>query len=141
MGDGIERNKYEKMIKNNFLENRIFLPGRVGNISDFYNSADIFVLSSLYEGFPNVLLEAMSYGLPVISTNCKTGPSDIITDNINGFLISMENIENEFYNKLILLIEDSNLRKRFANESVKVIDNYSIETIGKKWDYLLKNFH
>lgn len=140
MGDGNERKKYEQIVKNNHLENRIFLPGRAGNISEFYDHADIFVLSSLYEGFPNVLLEAMSHGLPVISMNCKTGPSDIIENNINGLLVSMKNIENDFYYKLIMLMKDGNLRKKFAIESVKVIENYSINKIGKKWENLFNKY-
>lgn len=140
MGDGFLRSKLQETISENNLHDRVFLPGRAGNISSFYNNADIFVLSSLYEGFPNVLIEAMSYGLPVVSTNCNAGPSDIISHNINGFLISLDDFENELFNKLIKLMEDKKLRSKFSIESKKVINSYSINKIGNKWEHLFSKY-
>ena len=141
MGDGFLRPKLEETISKNNLHNRVFLPGRAGNISSFYNKADIFVLSSLYEGFPNVLIEAMSYGLPVVSTNCNTGPSDIISHNVNGYLISLDNFENELFDKLMKLIEDEKLRCKFSGESKKIINTYSIDNIGNKWEHLFNKYY
>lgn len=69
------------------LEDRIFLPGRVKDIEKKYEAADAFVFSSDYEGLPNALMEAMAAGLPCISTNCPTGPADLITNGENGLLV------------------------------------------------------
>lgn len=140
VGDGNLRKKYINLIKNLKLENKVILPGRAGNIQDFYNKSDIFVLSSKYEGFPNVLLEAMSNGLPVISTNCKTGPSDIINHYQNGILISLENFEIELFNELKKLIIDHTLREKLSNESIKVKDTFSILNIHLQWENLFKKY-
>ena len=64
---------------------RVLFPGSVGNIADWYDRADIFVLSSYTEGFPNVLLEAMAHGLAVASFDCDTGLRDLITMEKAGF--------------------------------------------------------
>lgn len=75
------------------LENRIFFPGRVKEIEKCYEEADAFVLSSDYEGLPNVLMEAMAAGLPCISTDCRTGPSTLIKNGENGLLVPVGNVE------------------------------------------------
>jgi glycosyltransferase involved in cell wall biosynthesis len=69
------------------LEHRLHLPGRVGNPQTWYDRADAFALTSLFEGFPNALLEAIASGVPVIAIDCLTGPSELIEDGINGILL------------------------------------------------------
>lgn len=78
LGEGSLRAILEKQVRDSGLEKRIFLPGRVGNLSEWYESANLFAMSSRFEGFPMSLLEAMASGVAVVSFDCETGPRDII---------------------------------------------------------------
>jgi len=78
IGEGAERGNLQKKIVSYGLEKSVFLVGHQNNIYPFLRISDCFVLSSLYEGFPNVLLEAAASGLYIISTDCRTGPREII---------------------------------------------------------------
>ena len=93
IGEGEDHQKLSKLIKRLKLDQRITLVGRVGNVHDWYKIADIFALTSLTEGFPNVLIEAMLHNTAVVSYDCPTGPSDIIKQEENGFLVERNNIQ------------------------------------------------
>lgn len=89
-GEGAEREGLEKLISQLNLTEEIELPGRKDNLLSLMNNAAMFVLSSDYEGLPNVLIEAMCMGMPVISTDCPSGgPRELIKNNINGILVSV----------------------------------------------------
>lgn len=92
-GDGPLKAELQSMIDEYGLNEIVVLKGRTDNSIEALNSADIFVLSSNYEGMPNALLEAMAIGLPCISTNCPTGPSDIIIPGENGKLIEVNQVD------------------------------------------------
>lgn len=81
------------LIRECHLEGNVFLAGRVSNIEQKYEEADAFVFGSDHEGCPNALMEAMAAGLPCISTDCPTGPSDLITTGKNGLLVPVGNVE------------------------------------------------
>ncbi|MEW5950981.1 MAG: glycosyltransferase family 4 protein [Elusimicrobiota bacterium] len=136
VGEGSLRKELEKLSQTLDLAERIHLPGNTLNPSFWYKKASIFVLSSRYEGFPNVLLEAMSYGLPSISFDCETGPSDIIKNGENGILlkdISQENLREAMEN----LILDERLREKISKEAVKVRETFSKEKICFLWEIFL----
>lgn len=120
----------------NISNNVLFFPP-VKNIEEKYEEASIYVMSSRYEGFGMVLIEAMSYGVPCISFDCPFGPSDIISDNLNGFLVKNGD-ENEFANKLKMLIEDSEKRNLMGKMARKSVEEYMVENILKKWNELFK---
>ncbi len=92
-GEGSCRSEYEQYILERGLQNRVILKGRTNNITEGYKNSDLFVLSSDYEGMPNALLEAMACGLPCISTDCPTGPSELIEDHKNGILVPVRNVQ------------------------------------------------
>ena len=137
VGEGSERENLQTLITKKKLESRVHLLGKVGNLSDWYNVADIYVMSSRFEGFPNTLVEAMSHGVACISFDCLTGPTDIIENGKNGYLVPFESGAKGLQKAMIEMIENSKLRKKLSIESIKVRDTYSDEKILKKWDEIL----
>jgi glycosyltransferase involved in cell wall biosynthesis len=135
VGEGEERNALESKIQAYGLENQILLPGRAGNVGDWYQHADLFVMSSRVEGFPNVLVEAMSFGLTAVSFDCNTGPRDIIINETNGLLVKADDT-NELANALDRVMADQDLRNHMSKNAVLVKDKFSIEKITSKWEEL-----
>ena len=93
LGEGEERNKLEALIKNLDLENRVSLPGFVDNPFPYMKQASVFVLSSAFEGMPNVLLQAMACGTAVVSTDCPSGPREILENGKWGKLIPVGDVD------------------------------------------------
>ncbi len=118
------------------VADRFHLPGRVGNMADWYQRADLFVLSSRFEGFPNVLLEAMAAGCACVAFDCDTGPRDIITDGHNGLLVPAENVE-ALAMAMADLMDDDELRGRLGTAATEVRQRFSEEHILGKWQALI----
>lgn len=131
-GEGHMREKLEELIRENHLEEQVFLRGNQPNVIELYKKYSFFVMTSYYEGLPLVLLEAKSGLLPIVSFDCPTGPSEIVTDQYDGYLIENGNI-NEMTTKILELIEDVEIRKRFSMNSVKNIILFKKEIILEKW--------
>ena len=102
------------------------------NIDAVFGQAKIFALPSLYEGFPNALIEAMAHGLPSISYDCHTGPKDIIEDNTNGLLVPLSN-KKVFVEKLNSLMGDEHQRMLLSTEAKKVNEIYSLNKISREY--------
>jgi glycosyltransferase involved in cell wall biosynthesis len=132
LGEGPLRSALETLVQQKCLENRVFLPGRVGNVGDWYDQADLFVLSSKFEGFPNALVESMAYGLPAVSLDCDTGPRDIIHHEVDGLLIPNGD-EVGLTEALHRLMGDAALRQRFADRAVDVRERFSTMLVAEKW--------
>ncbi len=137
-GEGIERESLQNKINKLGLEKSFILKGAVKNIQDKYLESSIYVMSSRYEGMPMVLLEAMSYGLPVVSFDCSCGPKDIIKDNEDGFLVEFGNIE-QMAEKIEKLISDEEKRKLFGKNARKNVERFSADIIMKEWKELFEN--
>jgi glycosyltransferase involved in cell wall biosynthesis len=137
LGEGPERQSLEKQLAASGLTGRVFMPGQVGNLSDWYSGCDLFVLSSRYEGFPNALVEAMSYGLPAVSFDCPTGPQDIIEHGINGLVIDPDN-PAKLKTGLESLMQDDSKRAIFSSRCVVVRDRFGATHIKKLWQSLFK---
>ena len=132
IGDGPLRDKLLNKIKELKLEDSIELKSFNNNIEKEYCMADILVMTSIYEGFGLVLVEAQSCGIPVIAFDCPTGPRNIINDGKDGFLI--ETTRNyEFANKLNTLMNNKELRYRMGRNAITNSNRFNINTITEKW--------
>ncbi len=100
------------------------------------HKADIFVLSSDYEGFPNVILEAMACGIPVISTDCPSGPNEIIINGQNGILVPIED-EKALAEATLKLLTNDNLRTKFSEEGKKKAQTLSIDKILPQYEEVI----
>jgi GalNAc-alpha-(1->4)-GalNAc-alpha-(1->3)-diNAcBac-PP-undecaprenol alpha-1,4-N-acetyl-D-galactosaminyltransferase len=136
LGEGEEHSALEMQCKALNLEGRSFLPGAVGNLGDWYARADLYVMSSRFEGFPNTLVEAMACGCPAVSYDCDTGPRDIIHHERNGLLVDPVGNVTALTRALERLIGDDAERERMSKQAVEVRARYSMPRILAMWDAL-----
>ena len=108
---------------------RLILPGNVGNVGDWYKASALFVLSSRFEGYPNVLLEAMASGLPCLAVDCPTGPSDLIDPGLNGWLVSEQVASTDMEQPLRQALEDTAARVAFASKAQAVRQRNAPESL------------
>lgn len=120
------------LVKELNLEGRVLLPGTRKDVDEFYLKSRIFVSTSSSEGFPNVIGEAMSAGLPVVAFDCVAGPSEMITDGKDGILIPIFDY-GLMKEKLMNLMSDLELRERLGNEAKKTIKRFTPDEIGDKY--------
>lgn len=137
-GSGEDKNALLKSIQNNNLSDSIFIYEPVDNIYQKYQESDFYVMSSRYEGFGLVLIEAMSCGIPCVSFNCPHGPSDIIKDGEDGILVENGKIE-ELSEKICYLIENESIRLEMGLKAKENIKRYLPENIMPKWEKLFKS--
>jgi glycosyltransferase involved in cell wall biosynthesis len=133
--DHLKQNNFERLqtlINTNNCQDRIILTGKQADVDKFYASSSIFAFTSSSEGFPNAIGEAMSAGLPVVAFNCIAGPSEMVIDNYNGFLVPLFDY-NQFRDKLEILMKDKDLRDRFGKNAKETIKQFSISSIGDKF--------
>jgi len=119
LGDGHLKDELMEQVDMLGLRESIIFNGTVSNVSDWYQKSAIFAFPSILEGYPNALAEAMCNGLACVSFDCYTGPSDIIRNGVNGFLIEEKNVAH-LTQKLQLLIDDEELRVNYSNEAFKL---------------------
>lgn len=131
-GDGKEREYLQKLINNNSLNSVVMLQGYENNKTVIYNDKAFLLMTSKFEGFGMVLLEAMQFGLPLVSYDIKYGPKEIIKDNYNGLLVPDGNIQ-ELTSTIEYLIEHPSVRFEYSCNCKSVINNYSIDRISKQW--------
>jgi len=136
VGDGVLRRECEALVSKLGITNTVQFTGNVQNVWDYYNKAKIFAFTSNSEGFPNALLEAFSFGLPCISTDCPSGPSEFIIPNKNGFLIDV-NDSIQLKEKLEILMNDPLLRLKFSHNAIIASQQYNIDVIFRKWESLV----
>lgn len=134
-----QRSVLEQMVTDFGCDGRVFLPGRAGNIMQWYERADLFVLSSRFEGFPNVLLEAMSAGCACIAFDCDTGPAEIIHPGHDGVLVSPESVE-ALSNALADLMAHPDKRRAFSEHAVTIPKRFDETAILTKWENTLFDF-
>ncbi len=132
LGEGPERPSLERQVSALGLESHVSLLGAVENPFQFYRRAHCFVLSSRYEGCPNVLLEAMALECPVIAFNCDYGPSEIIIDGSNGLLVDEGDVAG-LASAISRLNEDVSLRNRMSASGLITINTLFATKVANSW--------
>ena len=136
-GDGELHDELEKLIKEKGLENNIILEGQINNVYEKYKECAFLVMTSAWEGFPMVLLEASANSLPMIAFDIYTGPNEIIEQNVNGYLIRFED-KAEMISKINSLISSPEKRLAFSKESFILSNRFTLESIIEEWKRVLK---
>ena len=137
-GQGEWHDMLQQMIVNLGLSDTLHINKPTNLIGKEYAQSSLIVMTSNYEGFGMVLVEAMACGVPAIAFDCKCGPKDIINNNENGILVHNGDIQG-LADAMMRLMEDENLRKRMSEEAKKVVDTYSEETVMKQWTKLFES--
>ena len=136
IGEGEDHEMLQQQIRELGLEERVQLVGRVGNIGDWYDAADLYVMPSRFEGFPNTLAEAMAHGLAAISFDCDTGPRELISHEVDGLLVPAGNLD-QLEDALYRLMGDDALRRQLAAEAIKARTKFSILEVARIWEETL----
>lgn len=131
-GDGPELRHLQQLIEESGLSDKVYLHGYEIDKDIIYKDKGLFVLTSDFEGFGMVLVEALSYSIPVIAYDVKFGPREIIEEGINGCLINAGNI-NELSNKVLYLIQNDSLRAEMAINSFISAQDYYPNQIVREW--------
>lgn len=132
-GNGELKPIFEELVAERKLN--VIIHPAVPDVMDRYKESSMLLMSSLYEPFGLVLVEAMSCGVPVVAFDCPYGPGDIITDGMDGFLVEDRNIEG-FANRVCQLMEDEHLRQRMGKAAILSAQRYNAETIMPQWERL-----
>jgi glycosyltransferase involved in cell wall biosynthesis len=133
LGQGEQRYSLEQLSNKLGLQGRVKFLGFKDNPYKYLAGSDLFVLSSSWEGFPNVILEAMACGVPVISTRCPSGPDEIITDGVDGRLVSVGDVD-AMAEAMLKLLKDEPLRKRLADAGRKRAENFRVEKMVAEYE-------
>ena len=135
IGQG-NRLEYESLMDELHVDrSRCKLMGPTDTIQDEYMKSSLLVMSSRFEGFGMVLVEAMSCGLPVVSFDCPCGPKDIIQDHVDGLLVEKGNVE-KLAESIIWMIQHPEQRKAMADKAIENVQRFRIERIADKWKSL-----
>ena len=137
-GEGPQREELEQLSRELNVSERVRLPGFTGHPFEILNRADLFAMSSIVEGFPNALCEAMACGLPVVSFDCSSGIRQIIRDGVDGVLVRAED-PTALAVALDRLMDDEEERRRLAGKALEITERFGIDKTMARWEQLVLN--
>lgn len=140
-GDGPHEQELRNLVKSLELTKQVIMLGRVGNVATWYQRASLVALTSHYEGFPNLLVEAMSCGTPCISVNCLAGPSDIVRHEHNGWLVDEqpgEDFEKTFSKALSEAMDNEQSLAEYGKQALACRELFGPEKVHSAWQELLR---
>ena len=137
-GEGALRKELQQKIDSLGLSDFMHLKGLTTDVPAVLRQSSIYVMSSRFEGFPMVLIEAMNQGVPCVSYRCPNGPSDIIQDGHNGLLVEDQNAA-QLADAICYMIENDEERKQMGKNSCDSIDKYSASSICSMWECLFND--
>lgn len=138
VGDGEQQATLKEMTARYGIGNSVSLVPANNEIEKHYLSSSVYAMTSRYEGLPMVLLEAQAFGLPIISFNCKCGPSDIVDNGKNGFLVEEGNVP-AFASQLRKVMADVELRKKMSWNALEASKKFSVEPVMSRWMQLFES--
>jgi glycosyltransferase involved in cell wall biosynthesis len=133
LGEGSEKKGLQDLATELGIADKVEFPGFRKNPYRYMANATLFVLSSLYEGFPNVLLEALALGVPSVATRCPTGPAELITDGVDGLLVPPADAE-VLAKAMRRLLLDEALRKRLGEAGRKRAGDFAADRIVRQYE-------
>ncbi|KVU93609.1 glycosyltransferase family 4 protein [Burkholderia ubonensis] len=136
LGEGDARGTLQSAIAERGLDDLVLMPGRAGNIGEWYGRADLYVMSSRFEGLPMTLMEAMGSGCAAVSFDCDVGPRDIIRDGVDGVLVSPAGDVGALADALLKLMVDHRERERMASMANGVAAKFAPSRILSLWEQL-----
>ncbi|HEX5072739.1 MAG TPA: glycosyltransferase family 4 protein [Gemmatimonadaceae bacterium] len=136
VGEGDERSRLEALAADLGIAASVEMPGRVQNPFSVLRRADLFVLASRYEGFPNVLLEAMAVGTAVIATDCRSGPARIVRHGVDGLLVPPDDVD-AMADAIASLMRDDDQRRALGARAVEVTERFSEDRVMSEWERLV----
>lgn len=138
-GSGTKENQLKSLICSHGLDHVITIHSFTPAVNKEYSDSSIFAFSSRFEGFGLVLLEAMQSGLPCVTFDCPYGPSDVVSDHQNGFVVKEGDII-AFAERICEMIEDENLRQRFSRASIERAKCYDVHVVMAQWKALIETY-
>jgi len=135
VGDGPEKESLTRLIGELGLTDRIILVGSTTDPDGALREADIFALTSRYEGFPNALCEALACGVPAVAFDCPSGPAEILCNGVDGILVPAGD-EDGFAKALDRVMSDESLRRVMAEQAPHIIERFSLGSVLDKWEEL-----
>jgi glycosyltransferase involved in cell wall biosynthesis len=136
LGEGPENEELSRLADNLAITEKVSFVGFQKNPYKFISKADIFVLSSRYEGLPMVILEAMACGRPVVSTDCKSGPRELLDNGKHGVLVPTEDID-ALSSAILKLLRDKALRERFSVSGKQQVKDFDAKKIVSKYEEMI----
>tara|TARA_B100001057_G_scaffold474275_1_gene539621 strand:+ start:2153 stop:3280 length:1128 start_codon:yes stop_codon:yes gene_type:complete len=132
IGDGHLRDELQELVNNLGLTKRIIFTGWKDDIKKYYLNSKLFILNSLYEGFGNVLIDAINYNLPIITTDCKSGPKEIVDYGKGGFLVPIKN-PKLLSKKILFCLNNYKLSLKKSIYAKKYIKKFDCELNCEKY--------